>query len=45
MIEGLLTSFGGTAGALIIFAVWTNKKFSCVENQINYIKGRLKLDY
>jgi len=47
MIEetaNLLTSFGGTAGALVIFAIWTNKKFSHVEKQISYIKGKLGID-
>jgi len=44
MIEEILSAFGGSAGALVIFAIWTNKKFSHVEKQISYIKGKLGID-
>lgn len=43
-LPNLLTSFGGTAGALVIFAIWTNRKFNSVEKQISYIKGKLGID-
>ncbi len=44
MIEGLLTTFSGTASALIIFAIWSNSKFNSLEKDIAYIKGKLNLD-
>ena len=44
MIESYLTTFGGTASALVIFAIWSNRKFGCIEKQISYIKGKLGIE-
>lgn len=44
VMEELLTSFGGTAGALVIFAIWSNRKFNTIETSIAYIKGKVGID-
>ena len=44
MIEDALSSFGGTAGALMIFAIWTNRKFNSICERIAKIEGKLGIN-
>jgi len=43
-VEELLAQLGGTAGAVVALAIWTNSKFNKLSIDIAYLKGKGGID-